>query len=228
MDTVLSLPLTSLDSEFFVEAFGALFAIMNPFLVLPMFLSLTDGATAGEQRATGLRVVFFAAILCAVIAAAGTTVLDFFGISVNDFRVGGGLVLLLMGLNMLQGERNTAHQGTPVERKFQEELSTISFYPLAFPMAVGPGTITVLILYSFRAGSNMPRVAALVAAVAAVLLILGMVLFFAAAIGHILSQNLRAIITRLMGMILIAIAVSMVAAGLKVLFPALAVATGAS
>jgi multiple antibiotic resistance protein len=210
-----------MDPTLFAKAFAALFAIMNPFVALPMFLSLTSDLDVKAQRRTGLRVALYSAVLGIVILATGSLVLGFFGVSVNDFRIAGGIVLLMIGLGMLNGTGSSAHTGTAAEQEQHAQVDDPSFYPMSFPMIVGPGTITTLVLL---AGAN-PSVGGYLTIGAALLLViaaLGVVLFFAADIGHHLSLTLRTIMTRLMGMILAAIAVAMLVAGLGTVFPGLA------
>lgn len=204
----------------FGSAIAGLFAIMNPFVALPMFLSLTDGYDAPAQRRAGLRVALYSAILGLAILLAGSWVLSFFGVAADDFRIAGGIVLLMIGLNMLNGKGSSAHAGTSDEQQHHGQLNDISFYPMAFPMIVGPGTIATLILLP---GSS-PAITDVIAVAAALLLVvavLGVVLFFAGTIGHLLSQTLRTVMTRLMGMILAAIGVQMMVAGLTTAFPGL-------
>ncbi len=210
-----------MDAAVFVKAFAALFAIMNPFVALPMFLSLTSGFDSAQQRRAGLRTAGYSAVLAAVILVSGSMVLSFFGVSVDDFRIAGGIVLLMIGLGMLNGAGSTAHTGTAAEQEHHAQVNDPTFYPMAFPMIVGPGTITTLVLL---AGSNATPAGYLTIGVAlvAVLAILAVVLYFSAAIGHHLSQTLRTVMTRLMGMILAAIAVEMLVAGLTAVFPGLA------
>lgn len=209
-----------MDTVFFLKFLSALFAIMNPFVNLPVFLSLTDGLDRAAQRRTGLAVVAYSAGLCAMIALAGRQVLGFFGISVADFRVAGGLVLVLIGLGMLHGEASSAHHGTAAEQDQQAEAKSIAFYPLSFPMLVGPGTITTLVIFAGQA-HGPGQALAIAAGCAAVLAALAVVLCFAASIGRYLSQTLRVVMIRLMGMILVAMAVGMIADGLKTLLPGL-------
>ncbi len=209
-----------MDTALLIKAFAALFAIMNPFVALPMFLSLTDGQPPADQRRAGLRTTMYSALLAAIVLVSGNAVLDFFGIGVDDFRIAGGIVLLLIGLGMLNGVGSSAHTGTKDEQEHQAAQDDVSFYPMAFPMIVGPGTITTLVLLPGHGGLRGHLTTGL--ALLAVLAMMGAVLYFAPSIGHLLSQKLRVIMTRLMGMILAAIAVQMVVAGLKSVFPALA------
>ncbi len=210
-----------MDSELFIKALGGMFAIMNPFVALPLFLSLTEGYSDAEQRHTGLRVALFSAIICAVVAASGAAVLKFFGISVNDFRVAGGLVLMSIAMSMLKGSGNPGHEDPAKAAAAKGTHNDISFYPMAFPMVVGPGTITAIIVFMGQARDSA-GVMAVAAAISLVVLAMALVLWFSSGIGRHMSQTLRVIMTRLMGMILAAIGVDMIATGLKALLPGLA------
>jgi multiple antibiotic resistance protein len=210
----------SMDYAYLIKFLGALFAIMNPFMTLPMFLSLTDGLEESKQRRIALSTLGYCTIMCVTVAVAGTHLLTFFGISVDDFRVAGGLVLMVIGFGMLNGTGSRAHHGTSAEQEHQAQVTSIAFYPITFPMIVGPGTITTLVLFMAQAKGPMDYVA-FAMVVALVLALLGIVLYLAGFIGHFLSQTLRVILSRVMGLILIAISVEMAATGLKAVLPGL-------
>lgn len=210
-----------MDTAFAVKLFGALFAIMNPISNLPLFLGVTDSAPPETQRAIALRTAFYALIMGAVFAIAGSQVLTLFGISIDDFRTAGGLVLLLIALNMLNGDHSQSHHGSSDEKEDYPDASSVAFYPLTFPIIVGPGTIATLIVFAGQAKTLPDKVAFWVVFVGLVAM-LGVVFYFGAAIGKHLSSTARAIMSRLMGMILAAIAVDMIASGLKALLPGLA------
>lgn len=201
-----------------VKMFGAFFAIMNPFVNLPIFLSLTTEYTVKEQRMLAAKVTFFSAIMCFIILVAGQKIIGFFGISVDDFRVAGGLVLGHIAWAMLNGSSSASHHGTRDEQKACKDLSGLAFYPITFPMIVGPGTIATIIIYAGHTATlnNFLMVGAILAVI---LLMLFVVLFFASVFGKVLSETMHVIMTRLMGMILLAIAVEMVIAGIKTLLP---------
>lgn len=238
----------SVDSALFVQALGAFFAIMNPFIALPMFLALTSGYDHARQRRTGLRVVVYSAVMSIVVMASGSAILGFFGISVSHFRVAGGIVLMTIGLGMLNGG-SSAHEGTATEKArmrtramasaggeagvtatgpaagpahdaHPDAAADISFYPLTFPMILGPGSIASIVIFTGQA-DGVPGIVAVILALAAVLAVLFVVLWFAPFIGRRMSETLRMIMTRLMGMIVAAIAVAMVIAGLQELIPIL-------
>lgn len=211
-----------MDTVLFVQALGAFFAIMNPFVALPMFLALTANFDAARQHRTAIRVTLYSLVLSAVIAAGGSAVLAFFGVSVDDFRVAGGVVLLMIALGMLNGS-SAAHSGSASEQQHQADQAAtadVAFYPLTFPMIMGPGTITTIVVLTSHA-KGWSGYTAIEVALLLVLALLFAVLWFAPVIGQHLGTTLRVIMTRLMGMILASIAVSMIVAGLAVLLPGL-------
>lgn len=211
-----------MDAALLVKALGAFFAIMNPFLALPMFLSLTTGYDLTRQRRTAVRVALYSLVMAAVILVSGTAVLQLFGISVDDFRVAGGLVVLIIALGMLSGG-SPAHSGTPAEQEHQQQQAAqadVSFYPLTFPMIMGPGSITTIVVFTGQA-HGFSGTLEIGAAITVVIALLLLVLWFAPSIGAHLGGTLRVVMTRLMGMILAAIAVQMMVTGLRALIPAL-------
>jgi multiple antibiotic resistance protein len=210
-----------LDISFAITFFGALFAIMNPVSNLPVFLSVTEGAPVDVQRRIALKTALYSLVLGAVFAIAGRQVLALFGISVDDFRVAGGLVLLLIALNMLNGEQSSSHHGTSGEQSDYPAPQTVAFYPLTFPIIVGPGTITTLIIFAHRT-SGPADIVAFAVVFTGLVGLLGLVFYNAASLARHLSGTARVIMSRLMGMILAAIAVAMMTDGLKTLLPGLA------
>ena len=213
-----------MDTALLAKALGGLFAIMNPFVALPIFLTLTGGYEVARQRKTAIRVAIDSLVLALVILVGGKAILGFFGVGVDDFRIAGGIVLMTIALGMLSGKGSSAHQGTRAEQGHQaaaaeaQPQADVSFYPMAFPMMVGPGTITVIIVFAGSA-DGVGGYLAVVIALLVVVAILAGVLWFAPSIGHHMSQTLRVIMTRLMGMILAAIAVEMILTGLAHTFP---------
>lgn len=204
-----------------VGFFGALFAIMNPITNLPVFLSVTQSLSAADQRKVAVKTALYCIILGGGFAALGSQALGLFGITVDHLRVAGGLVVLMIGLNMLNGSESSSHHGTEGEKSAYADLEAVAFYPLAFPILVGPGTITTLILYAHHV--TKPVEAIVYAGVFLSVVALLLVTFWNAAwLSRRLSANARVIMSRFMGMILSAIAISMIADGLKALLPGLA------
>lgn len=210
-----------MDHELIIESFGAFFAIMNPFMILPLFLALTSGFQISEQRQLAIRVAIYSTILCAVIFFTGQKVISFFGITVDEFRIAGGLVLAQIAWSMLNGSNVPSHQGSEAEKDHLAQMDAMAFYPLAFPMTVGPGTIATTIVYTGQA-RNVGELTVVGAIILAIIAMIFVVLYFASFFGKALSETMRTIMTRVMGMILLAIAVEMTATGLKAVFPGLA------
>lgn len=203
------------------KAFGAFFAIMNPFVNLPIFLALTAGFTVAQQRTLAFKITCFSAIMCVVILFSGQKIIGFFGITVDQFRIAGGIVLAHIAWSMLNGSSIASHHGTDEEKGQMADLSALAFYPITFPMIVGPGTIATLIIYTSHTKS-IEDLFAIGGIVGLILAMLFVVLFFASFFGKVLSDTMRVIMTRLMGMILLAISVEMVVAGVKAVLPGLA------
>lgn len=210
-----------MEHELIIESFGAFFAIMNPFMILPLFLSLTSDWQVAEQRQLAIKVAIYGTILCAVIFFTGQRVISFFGITIDEFRIAGGLVLAQIAWSMLNGKNVPSHQGSEEEKDRLAQLDALAFYPLAFPMIVGPGTIATTIVYTGQA-KGFEEFATLGAIIMAVIAMLFVVLYFASSFGRALSETMRTVMTRIMGMILLAIAVEMTTTGLRAVFPGLA------
>lgn len=209
-----------MDSTTLITMFGAFLAIMNPFVVLPVFLAMTDGYEASQQRALVLRIAVYSLTLCAIIILTGNGIITFFGVSVDQFRVAGGIVLAGIAWSMLNGAPSSSHSGTKQEQGQMADLDSIAFYPISFPMIMGPGSIATLTLYSSHAerASDLLVIGGMAAVV---LCLMFLTLFFASAFSRVLSETMRTITTRLMGMILLAISVAMITDGLRVIFPVL-------
>ncbi len=138
-----------------IKALGAFFAIMNPFVNLPLFLSLTQEQDAATQRRTAVRTTISSTVMCTVVLLLGATILRFFGIGVDDFRIAGGIVLLIISLSMLHGGGSSAHEGSTQEKEQRDVIAgggnDVAFYPMTFPILVGPGTIATIIVIQSQA-----------------------------------------------------------------------------
>ncbi|WP_336491211.1 MarC family protein [Methylobacterium nigriterrae] len=208
------------DFAFATKVFAALFAIMNPIANVPVFLSLTEGASAEAQRRVAVTAAIGTTIGCLIAVLAGRLVLGIFGISVNDFRLAGGLLVLLIALSMLQGSASHAHAATPKEQIEAIDPASVAIYPLTVPLLVGPGTIATLIVFAETAHTQ-DKISELAAGLSAFLLLLAAALLAAPFIGRHLSQEATAITRRLMGMILAAVAMEMIVTSLRAIFPGL-------
>ncbi|WP_374569939.1 MarC family protein [Phenylobacterium sp.] len=210
----------AIDLPFAVKVFAALFAIMNPVGNVPVFLSLTEGMSDAAKRRIAATASVGVTVGCIVSAAAGGLILKLFGLTTDDFRLAGGLLVLLIALNMLHGGDSAQHKPGAQEMGADEAAGDIAIYPLTTPLLVGPGTIATLIVFGHSARSD-GELLGLIAGLAAFLVLLSASLFAAPAIGRRLSARVSAITKRLMGMILAAIAMEMMVSSLAALFPGL-------
>lgn len=206
--------------SFAAQVFAALFAIMNPIANVPIFLSLTEGVSDTGRRKIAITVSIGVAVGCVVSAVAGGAILHVFGLTVNDFRLAGGLLVLLIALSMLHGSSSTQHAPTTGESATLAQAESVAIYPLTIPLLVGPGTIATLIVLgqsAFHTGKEM----GLALGILVFLAVLVVALLSAPFVGRHLSPKMTAITQRLMGMILAAIAMQMIVASLQAFFPRL-------
>jgi multiple antibiotic resistance protein len=198
----------------------ALFVILDPFAAVPIFLALTK-TYSNDERARVANIAAISVLLVLVIASlTGEALLNAMGTSLAAFRVGGGIVLLLMALAMLRGQTNSVRT-TPEEDAEAEDKNAIAVVPLAIPLMAGPGSISTAIIQMHRSGSEYHGLL-VVTCIVLVCLLLWIVLRMANIIGKALGRIGLNIINRLFGLILAAIAVEIMANGLKQLFPLLA------
>ncbi len=196
-----------------------LLSIVNPLGALPIFLSMTGRDPVADTRIVN-RATMAVALILLLSAWTGEALLGFFGITIDAFRVGGGLLILLMGITMLHG-RQSHVQHHPDEAEAVREKEDISVVPLAIPLMAGPGAISLVILDANRAHSLGGEVL-LALAILAVAAIVWVVLMLAGRIRALLGVIGLNIVTRIMGLILVAIGVQFIADGGRNLFPGLA------
>lgn len=195
--------------------FISLLALINPLGAIPLFISLTSTQTREEKRHT----INVAAIAVAGSGLFGEHIIRFFGISIASLEVGGGVIMLLMAVNMINAQTSNT-RATAEERHEAEERPNIAVVPLAIPLLTGPGTISTVIIYSGRA-TGWPQILALMAIGVGVGAVCWVALRSAGRIEGWLGRTGINIGTRLMGLILSALAVEFIIDGLKILLPGL-------
>jgi multiple antibiotic resistance protein len=201
----------------FLKSFISLLALINPVGAVPFFLSLTSGQSAAERRRT-IRVTSIS-VFCviAVTAVLGQQIIGFFGISVGSLEVGGGIIMLLMAINMLNAQIGNT-RSTAEERDEAESKNSVAVVPLAIPLLTGPGSISTVIVYAASAHHWYDRIGLVV--IGAVLAgICFLSLRLAEPIARWIGQTGINIGTRLMGLMLSALAVEFIVDGLKALLP---------
>jgi multiple antibiotic resistance protein len=207
-----------------IHSFAAFFAIMNPFGNLPIFMTLTSDRDIGEQRRIAQKSVVISFILLTVFLLLGSYILNFFGITINAFRITGGILIFGIAYHLLHaktGHSQSLHQGETDESKEKEDVSVT---PLATPILAGPGTIATVMALSVGQ-SPFVIIPAEMIAYTLVLALIYIVFRYANVISRHLGTTELNVITRLMGLILAIIAVQMAVTGLKGLFPVLSLTT---
>lgn len=198
----------------------ALFAIVNPIGSVPLFISATDGWDRKQKLRTTNIVALTVFLVLAVSALFGEGILDFFSITIPSFQVGGGILILLIAINMLHAKQSHAKQ-TPEEAKTMEERDVIAIVPLSIPLLAGPGAISSMIIAAQESKTLVTQLTLLIPIFVVVLLV-----WLTLQLSNYIAEKLGTIginiVTRLMGLILAAMAVEFIAHGLSGLFPALA------
>ncbi|HAM50844.1 MAG TPA: hypothetical protein DCP92_09205 [Nitrospiraceae bacterium] len=204
----------------YIKIFTTLFATVNPFGAVPVFIGLTGSLTKRERRRVVLTASIAVAAVLIVAALIGDSLLNFFGICIPSFKVGGGILLMLMAISMMQG-RHTQTRQTPEEAQEAEDKQSIAVVPIAIPLLAGPGAISTVIIYA-HASFQPVHIALIICINLIVALVTWVALHVATPISNMLGKTGINIAARLMGLLLAAIAVEFVAGGLAQLLPGLA------
>ncbi|HZQ72039.1 MAG TPA: MarC family protein [Burkholderiales bacterium] len=193
-------------------------AVLDPFLAIPIFLAVTSPREPAARLRLAWVITLTVFLVLAGAAAFGEGLLRVIGASVPAFRVGGGLVLLLMALAMLNAQAGGMRQ-TRAEAEELESGEAAGVVPLAVPLLAGPGAISTSIIAAQSGGAA--HVSVLVGCIAAVCLILWIVLSIAPVVAPRMGTTGLNVVTRLLGLLLAAIAIQTMAEGLRDLFPGL-------
>jgi multiple antibiotic resistance protein len=206
----------------FLSAFVTFFVVIDPPGCAPIFASLTRGGSTSYRKSMALRSVGLAAIVLILFALVGEPLLKTLGISLDAFRVAGGIMVFLIALEMVFEKRTERREERAEEinrHRAQEALTEpddISVFPMAIPMLAGPGSIATVMLVTAR--NHGLQLAIVLSALAAVLVISAIALLAAGAIMRVLGDKLEAMITRILGVLLAALAAQYVIDGLKASF----------
>ncbi|MDM0015740.1 MarC family protein [Variovorax sp. J22P168] len=206
-----------------VKPLITLLAIVNPLAIVPFFIHFTQECTDLQRRRTAWVSAFSAFMVIAVSALLGLQVLSFFNISIASFQVGGGMLLLISALNMLNAAPAESKTNKDEIRATEVKASlgaSIAVVPLTIPLLTGPATMSTVVIYADKA-QHYWDLAALVGYGAVVGLATGVTFSLADTISRVLGKTGINVMTRLMGLILAALAVEVMAEGLGTLFPVL-------
>ena len=206
--------------EFFGSALVTFLVIIDPPGCAPIFASLTSGAPPAQRRAMALRASLVAWVILMFFALLGRPMLHALGISLASFRIAGGVMLFMIALDMVFERRtarreNRAHsiEGTP-------QAEDISVFPMAIPMIAGPGSIASAMLWVSRADTTVHTLLVL-AAITVVIILTALALLASGVIMRLIGERIEAMITRILGVILAALAAQFLVDGIRQSFPSL-------
>jgi len=203
----------------YLKFFVALLAIVNPVGTIPIFINMTANQDQVARNRNGSMAAISMGIILLVVLFTGEAILRFFGISVDSFRVGGGILILLMAISMLNAKMSNVKQ-TKEEELDSAERDSVAVVPLGTPLLAGPGAISTVILYAQRSPSAW-HYAYLVVAILFLVCLTALLFRLAPTITRLLGKTGINIVTRLMGLIMAAMGVEFISHGLKQLFPVL-------
>jgi multiple antibiotic resistance protein len=201
------------------KIFIALIALVNPLGVLPMFISLTQDFTPAQKQRAIRTAAFTVALVIGTCALLGEQIIKFFGISTASLQVAGGLLILLMSLSMLNAQPSGA-KTTAEERDEAEHKDTIGVVPLGIPLLTGPGAMSTVIVLAGKS-NHVSDYVALIGSGVVIAALVWLTLQMAQPIARFMGRTGINIATRIMGLLVAAVAVEFIVEGLKTMLPVL-------
>jgi multiple antibiotic resistance protein len=201
----------------FLSAFVTLFVVIDPPGCAPIYASVTAGASTHQRHAMALRAVAIAAAILILFALWGKQLLGTLGIQLDSFRIAGGIMLFLIAMDMVFEKRTQRREDRVQKIAETPEIEDVSVFPMAMPMIAGPGSIATVMLLMARADGLQERLVVM-GALAAVLVLMLAALLAAGPLMNLLGKKIEAVITRLLGVLLAALAAQFVIDGVKASF----------
>jgi multiple antibiotic resistance protein len=203
--------------ELFLSAFVTLFVVIDPPGCAPIYAGLTTGASPAQKRAMALRACLIAGVILLIFALFGQQLLGALHIELDAFRIAGGIMLFLIALDMVFEKRTERREARAEKVRETPEIEDVSVFPMAMPMLAGPGAIaSVMLLQSTADGWDETLV--VLAALLAVLVLTLLALWAASPLMKLVGARVEAVITRLLGVLLAALAAQYVLDGLRGFF----------
>ena len=198
----------------YVKISTGLFIMLNPFVLIPVFLGLTGGMPRGQRMKIAMTTSCAVFIIMIIAVFAGNHVLTFFGITISDFRIAGGILILLMAITMARAKDEGMRYSDKEHAEAKAKDSDIAVVPLAIPLMAGPAGISVAIIDADMCNTLMSR-SVLVIIIAALSALLWVAMALGEEIGRFLGHTGQQILTRIMGLILLALAAEFLVTGIK-------------
>ena len=203
--------------EFLISALVTLIVVVDPLGLVPSFVAVTEGLPARSRRDVALRACLIAAAILAGTAFAGDWLLRTLSITLPAFRIAGGLLLFSIASEMVLGLR-IARQSQQAEQAIEERVRNIAAFPLAIPLMAGPGAITATVLLASRAGDDAVNLAILLGAIIVAIALCFAAFMLATAIARRVGTTGNIVLSRLLGVVLAALAVQFVIDGVRAAF----------
>ena len=204
----------SIPFDFLVSALVTLLVVVDPLGLVPAFLAVTHGLPEKSRPQVALRACLIATAILTGSALIGDWLLRALSITLPAFRIAGGLLLFSIASEMVFGVRVT-RQTEAAEQAIEERVRNIAAFPLGIPLMAGPGAITATVLLSGRAGGDPVKLGILFAVIVAIMLLCLMVFLMATRIGKLLGVTANVVLSRLLGVLLAALAVQFVIDGVR-------------
>ena len=204
--------------ELALSAFVTLFVVLDPPGMGPIFAALTERETDATRRRLALRGTVTAGIILVAFAFVGEWLLRMLGVTIESFRIAGGLLLFLVAVDMLFAHETAFRRTTPVETEEAMARSDISVFPLAIPLIAGPGAMTTVVLLMQQASGSLLEQGMVLAILALVLALVLAALLLAGRLVRLIGVTGTNVITRVLGLILGALAVQYVLDGILAAF----------
>jgi multiple antibiotic resistance protein len=198
-----------------VKFFVVLLVVVEPLSLLPVLAGLTAGADDAYRRRMSLKAVGLSALVCLVFAVGGSALLDVLGISVHAFKVGGGILLFLLAIEMVFARPSGVRSITPGEDAEAHHRGDISVFPLAFPLIAGPGALAVILLAFAGVPATSLQYAAQIGVILAVLAITLGLMLMTGPVMRMIGATGGAVLGRLLGVLLAALASQFVMDGVR-------------
>jgi multiple antibiotic resistance protein len=195
-----------------LSSFVTIFVTIDPPGLAPLFLALTAGMSRAERTQVAMRAVIIAFVILVLFALIGIAILSVFGITIHAFRIAGGVLLFYIAFEMIFEKRQERHEKSAQRVQTDEHIRSIAVFPLAIPLIAGPGAISATILLAGTHPGVVGR-ATLIAVIVANLAIASLVFVVAERVERYLGVTGRIVLTRLLGLILAALAVQFIADG---------------
>ena len=203
----------------YIKIFVAMVVIVNPLGIIPIFVTMTAGHTDADRKRIARIAAQTVAVALIISTLLGEKVLEMFGISIASFKVGGAILIMLNAIAMMQAAP-TRDKQTPEEAEEAVAKASIAVVPLGIPLLAGPGAMSTIVIYASEKKAVL-HLGAVVLVVIAVAVVTWLALRIATKVGRLMSTTTLNVATRIMGLLLAALAVEIFASGIVELIPAL-------